>query len=147
MMDARSTFRPYLASALTLFVFGTGAWAAAFFFLTPTVFARAVFFFGWDLALTGLGMPVSWFLNLRFPSHPPAEAPVIVRQAIWVGVFGATLLWLQESRLASLGIGLGLAIGLGAIEYLIRMRESSRWKPAPPAEPPVPGTKNNPPHA
>src|SRR5271157_1288105 len=146
-MNARPTFRPYLASTLTLFVLGMSSWISALLLLTPTVFARALFFFGWDLALTGLGMPVSWFLNLRFPSRPSAEGPVIVRQAIWVGVFGATLLWLQESRLASLGIGLGLAVGLGAIEYLIRMRENSRWKPAEPGESPVPGTEKQPPHA
>ena len=146
-MDARPSFRPFLASAITLLVIGMGAWIAAFFALTPTVFARLLFFFGWDLALTSLGMPVCWFLNLRFPSKPPAEGQVIVRQAIWVGVFGATLLWLQESRLASLGIGLGLALGLGVIEYLIRMRENSRWKPVPPAETPAPGTEKQPPHA
>jgi len=147
MMDARPTFRPFLASTLTLLVIGLGASVAAILVLTPTVFARLLFFFGVDLALTGLGMPVSWFLNLRFPSKPPAEGQIIVRQAIWVGVFGATLLWLQESRLASLGIGLGLAVGLGVIEYLIRMRENSRWKPVPPAEPPIPKTEKQPPHA
>lgn len=146
-MNARPIFRPYLASALTLFVIGMGSWVTAIFVLTPTVFARLLFFFGWDMALTGLGMPVTWFLNLRFPSKPPAEGQVIVRQAIWVGVYGATLLWLQESRLASLGIVLGLAVGLGAIEYLIRMRESSRWKPLPPAEAPTPGTDHPAPHA
>jgi hypothetical protein len=146
-MDARPSFRPYLASAITLFLIGTGAAVATVFGLTPTVFARLLFFFGVDLVLTGLGLPVSWFLNLRFPSKPPAEVQVIVRQAIWVGVFGATLLWLQESRLASLGIGLGLAVGLGVIEYLIRMRESSRWRPAPPTESPAAGSEQQPPHA
>jgi hypothetical protein len=146
-MDARPSFRPYLASTILLVLIGAGAALAAIVGLTPTVFARLLFYFGVVLALTGVGLPISWFLNLRFPSKPPAEVQVIVRQAIWVGVYGATLLWLQESRLATLGIGLGLAVGLGVIEYLIRMRENSRWKPAPPAESPAQGSGPQPPHA
>jgi hypothetical protein len=135
-MDDRPTFRTFLPSSITLLVLGLGLWALAFFGLKPTVWARWLFFFGWDLALTGLAMPAAWFLNLRFPSKPPAEPHVIVRQAIWVGVYTATLIWLQKDRLVSLGMAFGLALGLIAIEYLIRMRERSRWKPAPAPEPP-----------
>ena len=74
---------------------------------------------------------MTWFLNLRFPSRPRVGAAVIVRQATWVGVYGALLIWLQQERLVSLATGLGLAIGLIAIEYLIRMREKARWQPKP----------------
>jgi hypothetical protein len=70
-----------------------------------------------------------WFLNLRFPSNPPVGTAVIMRQAVWVGVYGALLTWLQQERLVTLWTGLGLAAGLGAIEYLIRMRENARWQP------------------
>jgi hypothetical protein len=78
-----------------------------------------------------------WFLNLRFKSNPPAGASVIVRQAIWVGVYGAVLIWLQQVRLVTVWSSFGLAIGLAAIEYLIRMREKARWQPKPiPDEPP-----------
>jgi hypothetical protein len=72
---------------------------------------------------------VTWFLNLRFPSAPPAGSAVIVRQAIWVGVYGALLTWLQQERLVTVWTGLGLATGLVAIEYLVRMRENARWQP------------------
>jgi len=136
-----SSFRPYLASAISLFVLGWGAAAVAILVLTPTVWARWLLFFGGTLGLTGLAMPVTWFLNLRFPSEPPAGPTVIARQAIWVGVYGALLVWLQQARLVTLWIGLGLAIGLIAIEYLVRMREKARWqpksipdKPQPPAD-------------
>jgi hypothetical protein len=129
-MDDDLPFRSYLASTLTLFVLGLGLWALALFGFKPTVWARWLFFFGWDLGLTGLAMPIAWFLNLRFPSKPPAEPYVIVRQAMWAGVYGATLFWLQKDRLVSFWMAAGLALGLVAIEYLIRMRERSRWKPA-----------------
>jgi hypothetical protein len=124
-----STFRPYLASAISLIVLGFGSAVSAIFALTPTLWARWLLFFGGTLGLTGLALPVTWFFNLRFPSSPPVGPYVIVRQAIWVGVFGVVLAWLQQVRLVTLWTGLGLAFGLVAIEYLIRMRERARWQP------------------
>ena len=135
-----SSFRPYLASTISLLVLGWGAVFSAILVLTPTVWARWLVFFGGTLGLTGLGLPIMWFLNLRFKSNPPAGAGVIVRQAIWVGIYGALLIWLQQVRLVTIWSSLGLAAGLIAVEYLIRMREKARWQPkqipeeAPPAE-------------
>jgi hypothetical protein len=122
-------FRPFLTAAITLVVLGLGVFVIAIFAFEPTVWARWLFFFGGTLALTGLGLPATWFLNLRFPSEPPAGVNVIVRQAVWVGVYGGLLAWFQQERLVSLGMIASLAIGLGAIEYLTRMRERSLWRP------------------
>jgi len=133
-----SSFLPYLTSAISLFLLGWGAAAIAIFALTPTVWARWLLFFGGTLGLTGLAMPVTWFLNLRFPSEPPAGSTVIIRQAIWVGVYGVMLVWLQQARLVTLWIGLILAIGLVSIEYLVRMREKARWQPKSVPEKPQP---------
>ena len=124
-----NSFRPYIASSISLFVIGWGSAAYAVLALTPTVWARWLFFFGGTIGLTGLALPATWFLNLRFPSTPPAGVPVIVRQAIWVGVYGVLLTWLQQERLVTLWSSLGLAAGLIAIEYLVRMRENARWQP------------------
>lgn len=135
--NSNSTFRPFLASTLSLFILGWGAVAFAIIMLTPTVWARWLLFFGATLGLISIGLPVMWFLNLRFKSEPPAGTGVVVRQAIWVGVYGAVLVWLQQVRLVTLWSSLGLAAGLIAIEYLIRMREKARWQPKPvqPEEP------------
>jgi predicted membrane channel-forming protein YqfA (hemolysin III family) len=122
-------FRPFLVAAIVLFLLGAGLFFAAVIYLEPTVWSRWVFFFGGTLALTAMALPATWFLNLRFPSTPPAEAHIIVRQAAWVGVFGGLLAWLQQERLVSLGIFVGLGLGLFVIEYLIRMRERSLWRP------------------
>lgn len=97
--------------------------------LTPTVWARWLLFFGSTLGFTSLALPVTWFLNLRFPSNPPVGATVVMRQAIWFGVYGAVLTWLQQERLVTIWTGLGLAAGLIAIEYFVRMRENARWQP------------------
>jgi hypothetical protein len=124
-----SSFRPYIASSIILFFIGWGGSAIAVFMLTPTVWARWLLFFGSTLGLTSLALPVTWFLNLRFPSNPPVVATVIMRQAIWFGVYGALLIWLQQERLVTIWTGLGLAAGLIAIEYFVRMRENARWQP------------------
>ena len=99
------------------------------FRVPPLVWARWGFFALWFVSLTGTALPIVYFLNLRFPSEPPAEPNAIVRQAMWVGVYGATLAWLQLGQLASLWVWLGLAGGLIAVEYVLRSRERARWRP------------------
>jgi hypothetical protein len=93
----------------------------------PT-FCLGFFVFG-IMALTGTSLPVVYFLHHRFPSDPPAGSNVIVREALWVGVYGATLAWLQLGRLVTLYVILGLAGGLIAIEYFIRLREKANRIP------------------
>jgi hypothetical protein len=107
-------------------------WGGLYLIVTytlPFVWLRWGFFLLCILALTGTALPFTYFINRRFPSDPPAEPNVIVRQALWVGVYGATLAWLQLGRLVSLYVWMGLAGGLIVVEYLIRLREKSRWKP------------------
>lgn len=112
-----------------MFILGWGGLALIVNYTLPFVWPRWSFFLLWTLALTGTALPFTYLFNRRFPSTPPPEPTVIVRQAIWVGVYGATLAWLQLGRLVSLYVLMGLAGGLIAIEYLIRLREKARWKP------------------
>ncbi len=123
------TFRNYLSSTLALMVIGWGGIAALFYFSLPIVWARWGFFVLGIMALTGAALPVVYFLHRRFPSEPPAESNVIVRQALWVGVYAATLAWLQLGRLVTLYVILGLAGGLIATEYFIRLREKANRRP------------------
>jgi hypothetical protein len=124
-----SPFRAYLVVSIILVLVGGGIVTYAILMLRPVVWARWLLFFGGSLGLTGLALPVTWFLNLRFRSEPAVGSSVIIRQAIWFGVYGAVLTWLQQERLVTIWSSLGLAGGLIAIEYLIRMREKSRWLP------------------
>jgi hypothetical protein len=130
-MEAAPSFRQYLYSAVFLMVLGWGGLFLMIFVLDlrPLVWARWAFYALWLVALSGTALPISYFLNLRFPSHPPAGSTAIVRQALWVGVYGATLAWLQLGHLVTLGVWMGLAGGLIAIEYVIRLRERARWNP------------------
>ncbi len=121
----------YLFSAVFLMLIGWGGLALMIlvFNLPPLVWARWGFFALWFVGLTGTALPVTYFLNLRFPSDPPAEPGAIVRQAIWIGVYGSVLAWLQLGHLITLGVWMGLAGGLIGIEYLMRLRERAQWRP------------------
>lgn len=122
--------RAFLPTILILCLLGWGGLVVLVTQTEPTVWPRWLFFALLFLALSGTSLPAIWFLNLRFPSTPPVGSAVLVREAVWVGVYGATLAWLQLGRLASLGVVLGLAAGLIAIECFIQWRERSRWRPA-----------------
>jgi hypothetical protein len=122
-----SSFMIFLPTAVILSLVGWGGLVALIFVTLPTLGPRWLFFFLTVLALSGTSLPVAYFLNLRFPSKPPADPMVVVRQSIWVGVYAGTLTWLQLGRmltLASAGILAGVLI---VIEILLRMREISRF--------------------
>ncbi len=133
-MREKPAFRPYLFPTLFMVLIGWGGLALMIFILNlpPLVWARWGFFALWFIALTGTGLPFAYFFNLRFPSHPPPEPNVIVRQAMWLGIYGSTLAWLQLGRLVTLWAWMGLAAGLIMVEYLIRLREQARWHPPAP---------------
>jgi hypothetical protein len=94
----------------------------------PDVGPRWLFFVLWLMALTGTAIPFMRFLNRRFAGGVP-PATVILRQALWVGFFGATCAWLQLGRTLNLATALLLGAGLGGVEWFLRMRERSRWSP------------------
>jgi hypothetical protein len=129
-MDSQPiTFRSYLRSTILLIVLGWGGLFLVLYFSLPFVWSRWGFFVFGIMALTGTALPVVYFLHKRFPEDPPAETNVIVRQSLWVGVYGATLAWLQLGRLVTLYVILGLASGLVAMEYFIRLREKAGRRP------------------
>jgi hypothetical protein len=129
-MDSKQiTFRNYLPSTLALILVGWGGVVALFEYSLPFVWARWGFFVLGIMALTGTALPVVYFVNRRFPANPPAGPNVIVRQSLWAGVYASTLAWLQLGRLVSLYVILGLAGGLIAIEYFIRLREMASRTP------------------
>jgi hypothetical protein len=121
--------RAFLPATLLLMVLGWGGLYALLNYTTPSGGTRWVFFFAGVLALAGTSMPAVAFLNQRFPSEPPPTATVIVRQAVWFGIYLPTLAWLRIGRVLTPSMALLLAIGLVLIEWLLRLRERSQWKP------------------
>jgi hypothetical protein len=119
----------FLPTAIILVVVG---WGGLLFLVTsalPTIGPRWLFYFLFFLALTGTVMPFVAFLNRRFPTTPPASPGVILRQAMLFGIYWATLAWLQSGRVLTSALGLLLALGFLLMEWLLRLRERSQWKP------------------
>lgn len=121
--------RTFLPASIILMMLGWSGLIADILLTTPSGGTRWAFFFTSFMALTGTVLPVVAFLNRRFPSIPPPTTVVIVRQAMWVGVYFTTLAWLQIGRVVTPALALLLAVGLILIEWLLRMRERAQWKP------------------
>jgi len=118
----------FLPASIFLFIIGWGGLIALIISTLPTVGPRWLFFFLCVLAITGTTLPITAFLNRRFPSTPPPTYMVVVRQAIWFAVYASTLIWLQMGRVLNPALAILLAIGLGLIEFLLRLSEKSQWK-------------------
>jgi hypothetical protein len=118
----------FLPASILLFVIGWGGLVTLIISTLPTVGPRWLFFFLCVLAVTGTMLPITAFLNRRFPSTPPPTPMVIVRQAVWFAVYVSTLVWLQMGRVLNPALAILLAVGLGLIEFLLRLSEKSQWK-------------------
>ena len=129
MDSEKNGFQIYFQSTILLLLIGWGGLAYVLFYSLPFVWSRWSFFLFGIMGLTGLALPVVYFFHKKFPETPPAEPNVIIRQAMWVGIYGATLAWLQLGRLVTMNIILGLAGGFVAAEYFIRIREKANRRP------------------
>jgi hypothetical protein len=123
------SFWAFLWVSLVLCLIGWGGLIALIILSLPTLGPRWLFFFLFTLALSGTALPVVYFLNRRFPSVPLVESSVVLREAMWVGVFGSLLAWLQLGRVLNSGLAVVLAVGLVLVEYLLRLGEHSTWTP------------------
>lgn len=128
MESQGQTFRTYLPSTIMLVLLGWGGLLFILYLSLPFVWSRWAFFVCSIMAVTGTALPIVYFFHKRFPSKEPVDANIILRQALWVGVYGATLAWLQLGRLVTLYVILGLAGGFIAAEYFIRIREQANRK-------------------
>ncbi|NLF51604.1 MAG: hypothetical protein GX577_10750 [Leptolinea sp.] len=118
---------PVFLTSLFLTITGLGGLAVVLINTVPTLGPRWLFYFFLFLLLAGCSLPVTDFLNRRFPSKPRASASVVIRQAVWFGLYGCVLAWLQFGRVLNSGLVLFLAIGLVTVEMIIRMNERSQF--------------------
>jgi hypothetical protein len=122
-------FIDYLPAIFGLIIFGAGGLAVLLVQTLPTIFPRWLFIFFLVNLVTGLFMPLTYFLNKRFPSKPLADRNVIIRQSLWFGIYAAVLAWLQLGRALTFPLAVILGAALILVEMLLRMWERSRWKP------------------
>jgi hypothetical protein len=122
-------FRKFVWTGIFLAMLG---WAGLYFlvFLTlPTLGPRWLFYFLFTIALAGTSLPFITYLNHRFAADHPVDGNVVIRQSIWIAVYGDLVMWLLPEGVLNLPLALFLAIGFILIELLLRFRESSQWKP------------------
>jgi hypothetical protein len=130
MHPSSPTIRSVLPVSALLIVVGWGGLFLLMNTIAPSDWKPLwLFFFLGVLAVSGLALPVAAFLNRRFPGKPPATAGVILREAIWVGIYFPTLAWLRIGRVLNPLLALLLLLGFVLIEGMLRLREYSQWKP------------------
>jgi len=130
-MEAKVTppVSAFLPAAIILMLIGWGGLYLLISYAPIHGGTRWLFYFLSVLALTGTALPLVAFLNRRFPSTPPPSGGVILRQAIWLGIYFPIIAWLLEKDIFSPFLAVLLALGFAAIEFLLRLRERSQWKP------------------
>jgi hypothetical protein len=117
----------FLPTTILFLLLGGGGLYVLFTRTLPTLGPRWLFFFLIVVAVTGLFLPIAAILNARFPTNPPAGASVIVREALWVGVYAAVLAWLQYGRVFSITNAVVVFVGFMFIEAMIRLWERT-WR-------------------
>lgn len=128
------TFKDFLPAFLILTLTGWIGIMLVILLALPTLGPRWLFFFLGVIALSGTSLPIIYYLNKRFPSDPIVDKGIIIRQSIWVGVYGSTLVWLQMGRVLNSILAIVLAVALILIELLLRLWERSHWNPKAPLQ-------------
>ena len=136
-MQSQSTppVKSFLPTAIILALIGWIGLIVVTQSVQPHAGGRWIFLALLMLAVTGTVLPLVALFNRRFASKPPPTPLVILRQAIWVGVYVTSLAWLQYLYQnffeEAVPISLAALLGLGfvIIEWLLRLRERSQWKP------------------
>lgn len=74
------------------------------------------------VAVTGLVMPLAYIVNRRFGRSGSQRFVVVLRQAMWVGLWASFCIWLQMQRSLGLGVVLLSALVLVTVEVLLQVR-------------------------
>ncbi len=103
-------------------------WGGLYYLVTtqiPRVGQRWLFFVLVQIAVAGTVMPFLRYINVRLTPVTRTVPPsgVIVRQAVWFGLFVVTCAWLQIPRVLTIPIMFFLALAFIVIELFLRSRE------------------------
>jgi hypothetical protein len=126
-----------LSILITSIILNLVGWVGLIFLLNfslPTLGPRWIFFLLLTIGISGLALPILFFLHLRFPSDPTAEINTYIREALFVSIFVDMLAWLQLGRMLSPLRAFLVAVGMVAIEFFIRLRERSKFRPKEPVD-------------
>ena len=77
------------------------------------------------LAVTGICLPIAYFLNKRFGVHSDTAVPeffIVLRQSMWVGLWATFCVWLQMNRFLGFAIAVLVAVIFILFEFLLQVR-------------------------
>jgi hypothetical protein len=114
------------------FILATGGWIGLFWLIDatrPTIGPRWLFFFLSVMAISGTVLPFVAYVNNRITTKPAAQMSTIVRQSLWVSLFLSALIWLQMAHILNSSVVIIFGLGIVIVEWLLRLRERSQWKP------------------
>jgi hypothetical protein len=120
-------FGKILISSVFLTILGGGGLAFIFIFYKPTLGPRWMFFFFLTIIGSGIALPVSYLIQRRF-ANQVVLSKVLIREAIFFGVFLALIAWLQLGRILTNLIIVIISIGFILLEMLLRMAEKATFK-------------------
>lgn len=123
---------PFLPILFTSIILALAGWVGLYFLVMltdPELGPRWLFYFLLTVAVTGTALPLVAFLNRRFPTTPPADEGILLRQTTWVGVYFSLIMWLQSGRILNPAMAAFLAVSLALIEAVLRLNERTRFNP------------------
>lgn len=114
-----------MVAAVVMIVAGWGGLYVLVTTQIPRVGQRWFFFVLLQVAVAGTVMPFLRYVNVRLTPETRTVPPsgVIVREAVWFGLFIVTCAWLQIPRVLTLPITFFLALAFVVIELFLRSRE------------------------
>lgn len=124
-----SAINGILVTSLLLILIGGVGLFLLFNLTVPTLGPRWLLFFLLTFVASGVALPFAYFINVRFPSNPPAQEGVLVREALFVGLYIDLIIWLQFGKVLNFAVGVFLLVGFALIEFLLRWRERNRFTP------------------
>jgi hypothetical protein len=127
-MQRTYSIRDFLPLIVILLVLGWGGLLILMNGTQPTIGPRWLFFFLIVSAITGTTLPLVVYLNQRFPTEPPASSRVLVREALFIGVYAGMLIWMQFGQVVNFGLAVLFFFGFVLLEAFLRLRESSFWR-------------------
>lgn len=74
------------------------------------------------VSVTGLTLPLAYFLNKRFGQADSQHFLIVLRQAMWVGLWVSFCTWLQMNRTLGWGVALLAAAVFVILEILLQVR-------------------------
>jgi len=113
-------------------IMGFSGWGGLIYLMTqtrPSLGNRWLFFCAVVVAVTGTAAPAVALINRMFSSQTPVSFGMVIREALWVGIYAAAIVWLNKGQVVSLGLVVVLALGFILVEFFLRMRARSEWHP------------------